>query len=232
MKRGVVVSIDKKHAVVMTADGQFVRAPIQGSPEIGEEIAFEDEIARPRRLNRSIYRYAGAAAMLCILLFAGLAYSLIGSNPVVAYLTIDINPSVEIGVDKDERVRELRALNEDGEKIIAGIRYKAVKVERVAASILEEARKTHYLDSTHEDIFIASMVLGGQEQLDTDFESVMTKKLDRELQSWLTDHSSTTSKISITTLAIPEELREEADANGISAGKFAAYLVAKMKVTI
>ncbi|MBH5317371.1 anti-sigma factor domain-containing protein [Paenibacillus sp. GSMTC-2017] len=227
MKRGVIVSIDTKHAVVMTQDGQFVRAPLQGSPQIGEEITFEEEHLRPRRINRTIYRYAGAAAMFCLLLFAGLAYSLQGTNPVVAYLTMDINPSIEIGVDKREKVRELRALNKDGEKIIEGLSYKGKKVDKVAASILEEASKAHYLDSSHKDIFITSMLLDGQKKLDLDFESVMTKKLDRKLQNWLTEHASTTKNVSITTLSIPAEMRAEADANGISAGKLAAYLVAK-----
>lgn len=41
MKRGVVMSVHKQHVVVMTADGEFLQAPVQGSPQIGEEITFE-----------------------------------------------------------------------------------------------------------------------------------------------------------------------------------------------
>lgn len=229
MKRGIVMSVHAKHAVVMTAEGQFLRAPLQGSPQIGEEIVFEEEQAEPRRVkwNRISMRYAAAAAMLGIMLIAGLAYAFSSTHPVVAYLTMDINPSVEIGVDGGEKVRQLRALNEDGERIIAGIAYKGVDVETVAAAILEQASNEHFLDAPHKDILITSVLMNGKKQPGLEFESLLTSKLDERLQQWIADHAAANQAITITTLAVPEALRAEADANGISSGKMAVYLMAK-----
>lgn len=229
MKRGIVMSIHDKHAVVMTESGQFLRAPLQGSPQIGEEIIFEEEIARSRRSrwNRNLYRYAGAAAILCILAVSGLAYVLKAQNPVVAYLTMDINPSVEIGVDGGEKVRELRALNEDGAKVIEGIAYKGINVEIVASAILEKARKSHYLDASHNDIIITSILIDGEKRPGLQFESLLTGKLDQNLQQWLQDNASAVQDVSITTLSVPEDIRVAAAANGVSSGKMAVYLMAK-----
>ncbi|MFF2888966.1 anti-sigma factor domain-containing protein [Paenibacillus sp. NPDC057967] len=229
MKRGIVMSVHAKHAVVMTVEGQFIRAPLQGSPQIGEEIVFEEEQSEPRRMkwNRISMRYTAIAAMLGIMLIAGLAYAFSATHPVVAYLTMDINPSVEIGVDGGEKVRKLRALNEDGEQIIAGIAYKGVDVETVAAAILEQASNAHYLDAPHKDILITSVLLNGKKQPGLEFESLLTSKLDEKLQKWLAEHTGTNQAVTITTLSVPESLRVEADANGISSGKMAVYLMAK-----
>ena len=35
-------------------------------------------------------------------------------SEVVAYLTMDINPSIELGINKEEQVEELHAINKDG----------------------------------------------------------------------------------------------------------------------
>lgn len=229
MKRGIVMSVHAKHAVVMTAEGQFLRAPLQGSPQIGEEILFEEEQSEPRRKirNRISTRYAAVAAMLGIMLIAGLAYAFSATHPVVAYLTMDINPSVEIGIDGDEKVRKLRALNGDGQRIIAGIAYKGVDVETVAAAILEQAGNAHYLDAPHKDILITSVLLNGKKQPGMEFESLLTSKLDERLQQWLAENAAAYQSVTITTLSVPEALRVEADANGISSGKMAMYLMAK-----
>ncbi|REK75730.1 anti-sigma factor domain-containing protein [Paenibacillus paeoniae] len=229
MKRGIVMSVHTKHAVVMTAEGQFLRAPLQGSPQIGEEIVFEEEQSEPRRLqwNRITKRYAALTAMFAILLAAGLSYAFSAPPPVVAYLTMDINPSVEIGVDGKEKVRQLRALNEDGERIIAGVAYKGVDVETVASAILEQASNAHYLDAPHKDILITSVMLNGKKQPGLEFESLLTNRLDERLQEWLAQNKSAHQAVTIMTLSVPEALRVEADANGISSGKMAVYLMAK-----
>jgi len=40
---------------------------------------------------------------------------------VVAYMTIDINPSIELGLDENDRVIFARAVNKDGEQVLAGM---------------------------------------------------------------------------------------------------------------
>ncbi len=226
MKRGVVMSIHKQHAVVMTADGQFMQAPIQGKPQIGEEITFEEEFKKPRAF-KPYYRYSSAAAIVLLLFVPFLFFMLRDAHPVVAYVSMDINPSVELGVDENEKVRELRALNEDGELIIKGLDYKGVNVETVAASILERAKGSHYLDTPNKDIFIASVLIDDNSALKIDFENILTGKVDQKLRGILTQLAAEAASANITTLSVPNEVREEAAANGISSGKMAVYLMAK-----
>lgn len=226
MKRGVVMSIHKQHAVVMTADGQFLQAPIQGMPQIGEEIIFEEEYRKPRTV-KPVYWYGSAAALIMVLFLPLLLIMQRDAHPVVAYVSMDINPSVELGVDENEKVRELRALNEDGEQIIKGLQFEGVNVETVAAAILERAKGSHYLDTPNKDIFITSVLLGDPSALKLDYENILTGKVDETLRAMLTNLAAEAASANITTMSIPNEVREEASVNGISSGKMAVYLMAK-----
>lgn len=226
MKRGVVMSIHKQHAVVMTADGQFLRAPILNVPQIGEEIVFEEEFKSVRAFKPA-YWYTGAAAVVLLLFLPLLLFVQQADSPVIAYLTMDINPSIEIGVDHNEKVRELHPLNDDGKLILENLNFRGIKVEKVIASILERANGSHYLDTPNKDIFVTSVMLGDNAGLQQDFESILAGKVDQTLRSLLASFSADSATAHVTTLAVPNELREEAEANGISAGKMALYLMAK-----
>jgi len=226
MKRGVVMSIHKQYAVVMTADGQFLQAPVQGTTQIGEEVTFEEEFKK-RVIQRPVYWYGSAAALILILFVPLLFFMQRDSQSVVAYVSMDINPSVELGVDENEKVRELRALNEDGEVIIKGMKYAGIHVEEVAASILERAKGSHYLDTPNKDIFITSVLLDDNFASKGDFENILTGKVDEKLKMLLTQLESDAASATITTLSLPNEVREEAALNGISSGKMALYLMAK-----
>jgi len=226
MKRGVVMSIHKQYAVVMTADGQFLQAPIQALTQIGEEVTFEEEY-RKRVIQRPIYWYGSAAALILILFVPLLFFMQRDSQSVVAYVSMDINPSVELGVDENEKVRELRALNEDGEVIIKGLKYAGVHVEKVAASILERAKGSHYLDTPNKDIFITSVLIDDNFASKLDFENILTGKVDEKLRLLLGQLEEEAATATITTLSLPNEVREEAALNGISSGKMALYLMAK-----
>ncbi|MDQ0111082.1 anti-sigma factor domain-containing protein [Paenibacillus harenae] len=229
MKRGIVMSMNDQYAVVMTADGGFLRAPIQGTPQIGEEIIFEQEYRETRRRPRirPLYGYSGVAAIALILFLPLLFMVMKDSNPIVAYVSMDINPSVEIGVDSHERVRSLRALNKDGEKIISGLPYKGIAVELVAASLLAKARELHYLDVADKDIVITSMVMKGGEDGGSNYDKLLSGKISDTLIERLTELAAESITANITTLAVPSELRDAAAANGVSSGKMAVYLMAK-----
>jgi hypothetical protein len=218
----------------MTRDGRFLKAPLRGNPQIGEEMVFEEELPSKEERKRlrfplrgGFVRYGAAAAVLCLLLASWLVYAASSARSVVAYVTIDINPSIEIGIDKAEKVRELRALNSDGEIVIEGIKYRGLAIESVAASILNVAGDTHYLDTPYKDIFITSMMVDSSSSSALDFETVLARKLDHKLQEWLIEHGTPSEMVHITTLLAPEELRLAAEENGLSAGKMAVYLMAK-----
>jgi hypothetical protein len=252
--------------VVLTPDGEFVEVPGR-SGAIGEEIGFEPPLRRTA-LHRRLLLTASAAAVL--LLFAiGLARMPIFHGPqVAAYVAIDINPSVEIGVDKHRSVVELQALNEDGERVIEGIAYRKRPVGEVTADIILSAEAADYLRDGGE-VFVTSMTTAGTA---AQFEKELMRVIDQAVQAaaqrsvadsggadaidpgpgsesgsksesrsgaagTVPDGSGSKPKnapkaapaqnIAVTIVSAPDELRKTAQANGVSPGKMAVYLLAE-----
>lgn len=88
----------------------------EGAPDLsagGQIVPFDARAARRRRL---VPRVAAAACLVLALLGAGGAY--VALTP-TAYVDIDVNPSIELGVNRFDGVVSARALNEDGERVLS-----------------------------------------------------------------------------------------------------------------
>ncbi|MCM3628889.1 anti-sigma factor domain-containing protein [Paenibacillus glycanilyticus] len=225
MKRGIVLSIENKKAVVMTADGQFISIPHQSHMRIGEETAILAETAVPRRKPKRIYWYTGAAAAILLFFIPFFYLTTAEAHPVVAYVSLDINPSIELGLDKQQRVQELNGLNSDGQAIVSKLNYKGKPLEAVAASIMSTVAAEHYLDKPDKDIVITSLMLDDKSLAD-DLERLVTTAIDEKVKETIKQIDATKVP-NVTVLSVPNEVREEASANGISSGKMAVYLMAK-----
>ncbi len=123
-----------------------------------------------------------------------------------------------------KNVWELRALNEDGSKMIKNIAYKGKPIEQVADSIMKNIAGAHYLSGPEKDIVITSLLLNPK--IGPEFEAALSLQVDQAIKRMISQLTLDT-KTKITALSIPVELRDEAAMNGISSGKMAVYLMAK-----
>ena len=57
--------------------------------------------------------------IIFLLLFIGIISFLIFNNRVVSIISLDINPSIEIGLNNKDKVKSVIALNDDGKDIIS-----------------------------------------------------------------------------------------------------------------
>jgi len=280
VRRGIVMAANRRSLVVLTPEGEFVEVP--GRPgEIGEEISFA--LLRRAALYRRLLLTASAAAVLLLAAFALPRLSIFDEPKVAAYVAIDINPSVEIGVDKRRSVIELHALNPDGERVIEGVEYRKRPVGEVTADIIRNAEEAQYLRDGGE-VFVTSMAAAGtaeqfEEQLMQEIgQAVHAAAVQRsvgnegsviagtdaedpgqdpgsEVEPQPGSDSGSVSKpgskaaedvpaesdpalrskpnaasgpdIEVTIVRAPGELREKAQANGVSPGKMAVYLLAE-----
>lgn len=160
MRRGIVMEIKGTTGIVMTNDGQFLKVPrLPKTCDVGDEVDVPSSVNRGRIYPyRFIITSACTAAMLLIVFFAT---NLFGTNGVAAaYVTMDINPSVEIGVDAKQRVMHVEGLDQDGKQLLANLKLKGLSLEAAMDQILLEAERLHYLQSIMEQgagsIFITS----------------------------------------------------------------------------
>jgi hypothetical protein len=230
MNKGIVMKKTLHHLIVMQPDGQFIKLPLRGQTcQVGEEIQFSTPRARWKGSYLTVTSRLAAAVFLVLIAFLGLSNFVGSDNHVAAYVTVDINPSVEFGIDADEVVIEAQGLNEDGEKLLKHVKFKGKKLEEVSTELMIQANEQHYLNpyiEAHEgSIVITSTVMNEDVQFtDEEVTAKVKKSVERVLQD---KHPQQSEEFVVSTLPAPKELREEARNKGVSAGKLAIELLSK-----
>ncbi|NBD26649.1 anti-sigma factor domain-containing protein [Paenibacillus glycinis] len=225
MSRGIVMETGSKHVIVLMPDGQFRKVRTALKPRIGEEFIFAEQrrLQRPRKL----YSFSAGAAAVMILLFAPFIVQHFSKQPnVVAYLTMDVNPSIELGIDKNEHVEVLRAINADGAAVTKDLAFKGLPLQQVTEAIMDRISAGPYLNSGEGDVVITSVAVGSGvlPANEVDLTSHMDTAVRKSLAK--TDKGREL-KVEVTTLSAPAEIRDEAERAGVSSGKMAFYLMAK-----
>jgi len=231
MNRGVVLEVKRRYCVVLTPDGAYVKVPGAANHNVGEEIVFERTARRVPRAARLVSSGIAAALVLAFVLANIMPR---GGPPVAAYVAMDINPSVEIGVTLEHKVIELRALNEDGERVVRGITYKKRPVAEVAAAIIDHAAAEHYLPEQAAEVLVTSMVMA--KHADDAFEQKLVEEVDRAIVEAAVpaadkgdDGTAAAPPVEVAHVKAPVSLRDSAKESGVSPGKLAFYLLAEEK---
>ncbi|MBO7744622.1 anti-sigma factor domain-containing protein [Paenibacillus sp. MWE-103] len=225
MSRGIVMETGSTHVIVLMPDGQFRKVRTALKPQVGDEITFAEQrrLQRPRKL----YSFSVGAAAIMLMLFIPLFVQHFSKQPdVVAYLTMDVNPSIELGINKDEMVESLRAINADGADVTKGLAYKGRPLPEVTEAIMDRISAGPYLNSGEGDVVITSVAVGGT--VKPAEEIGLTSHMDEAVRKSLAKtEKGRQLKIEVTTLSAPQDVRDEATKIGLSSGKMAFYLMAK-----
>lgn len=96
-------------------------------------------------------------ALSFVFLFAAI-FAIIGCTEVSAndtYITMDINPSIELIVNRKDKVIYANALNEDGEVLLAELDLVGMDVEDAIDLIIETATALGYIDPEAEETYVS-----------------------------------------------------------------------------
>lgn len=148
--RGVVVEIEGNEMIVVDKEGHFKKLKYVEGYRIGQEIDLR--IIPMAKYKPIVQRMAAVAAIFIIVLGFGL-YSYYSPY---SYISMDINPSVEIVLNRYERVLDVQPLNDDG-KIIVNQQYKFMhkQVDEVISQLIDNAHQKNYLkNGIDNEIFI------------------------------------------------------------------------------
>ena len=157
-----------------------------------------------------------AACLAVMLLGGGLFYQQV--NAVASVVSLDVNPSIELKVNRSEKVLVCTPLNEDAKAILAdmgnGADLKGAKLDVAVNAIVGSLVRNGYLDS------ISSAIMISVEDKDT----ARAEKLQRELTSTVDGVLQTSeSRASVLTQTLTQDagLTQQARENSISTGKAA-----------
>ena len=115
MLRGLIIEINDDYISVMTKGMEMKKIKYKEGCNIGEEIYFhrDDYIVK----NKIYWKPIAVAAMLFLALsVGGVGYAM--QNMVYSVVSVDINPSVQMELNRNDKVIGLEALNDDAEKVI------------------------------------------------------------------------------------------------------------------
>lgn len=139
----LVMECGLSYAVVLDSEGRFLKVPNLGY-EVGQtlnSVVLQDAPSQPRPLRKHLARWAAMAACLCIMVIGSWSF---WQSP-VGTVRMQINPDVQMSVNRFDRVVRLEGLNEDGEDLIEGYHAYGKGMQTVSDELADRAVDLGYL---------------------------------------------------------------------------------------
>ena len=135
---GVVMSVEKRHAVVMMPGGEFRRMVHGGEPlEIGQSIWVADPVQR--RTYAMALAPVAAAALVVVWLSPWQA-----QPALAAVVSVDINPSINLNVNASGRVLSAQGMDAAGRRLLSGEHVRGKSIGAAVKLLVEQAAHQGY----------------------------------------------------------------------------------------
>jgi len=227
-KKGTILELKKDYCTIMTEDCKFEYIKRSPGMFVGQQINFANQDIMKFRNN--IFKYIGlVASFLAIILISIMSYYKFNSNKnIYAYVDIDINPSLEVVINKDNNVLSVKPINEDGKMLLKNLKLKGKTLKIAIGEILDQSRNNGYIKSqTDNYVLIATSLNPETIEYKRDLNEE-EKKLNNLLNSFkgITEENGK-EKIITKVINTTWETRKLANENNISTGKYFMYSKAK-----
>lgn len=177
------------------------------------------ETPKQVRLYRRLRPLAvAAAACLCIAVFGG-GMAVYQNRRVESVIGIDVNPSVELSVNRNEKVLRAEALNEDAEAILDDMELKNVDLDVAVNALIGSMVKNGYLDELDNAILVTVS------NEDSEKASVLRQDVVGDIETSLEEHE-VEAVVYDQQATVIKEIKELAERYGISYGK--AYFLQEL----
>ena len=170
-----------------------------------------EQTRKPRRRRWASLAVAAALAVVCCVF--GLT-SWRGANAVASVVSLDVNPSIQLQVSKNEKVLSAEALNEDARVILDGMDLKGTQLKVAVNAIVGSLLQNGYLDRLSSAILIS--VEDDDAQRAARLESDLTAEVGTALEN-----ASAGAAILSQILSMDTGLQAQAQSSSISVGKAA-----------
>lgn len=158
---------------------------------------------------------AAAACLALVLVGGGGGYYYYSANNAVASLvSLDVNPSIQLEVNKNEKVLSATPMNDDGAEILDGMDLKGTQADVAMYAIIGSLLQHGYVDELANSILITV----------EDDDKARGEKLQQELTAQADAalaNAQVNGAVLAQTLQNSEELNQKAQEYGISTGKAA-----------
>lgn len=152
MKQLKAVVLDKKGPMVtvLASDGSFQKVRYRKPVEVGAEIEIA-EIQQQQPLWRVL---ASVAAIFLITWIGSMSWNFYQGTTAVAMISVDINPRLQLTLNREGRVIQSEALNSDAEQVLAGLELKGEPWNQALENIIGQAVTLNYLNLNHDWVLV------------------------------------------------------------------------------
>lgn len=170
-------------------------------------------VPAPKSPRPLVRRFTGLAAALLLMIGAGSGVQYYRTNLAVASsVSLDVNPSIEIQVNRKERVLAVRALNADGTTVIGDMDFSGSTLDVTVNALVGSLLRHGYLSELANSILISVDGSASAQTLG------LQNKLTQEINSLLQTDRFTGAVLS-QTVTNTDSLQAQADTYGITLGK-------------
>jgi hypothetical protein len=130
----------------------------------------------------------------------------------VKFVTIDINPSVELAVDNNDEVVEVIPLNEDADIMLVNLELEGLTLDEATTEIIDEATEIGYIDEYSEDNTVLVSVVAEEDDERIELEEKVLNVVNSHIEK-------RGIGMLVFTQEVTDEMKEEAESYGITNGK-------------
>jgi len=204
--KGIVLEKDSRRCVLLTPDGQFrkVALPPNRVIELGQEVALSTQTNR-------LWQTILVAASLLVVVVAWQLWG--GMVPrAVAYVSLDLNPSLELGLDRKNIIVSAAGLNKQGDDLLVACPVISKTIEDGINEIIGATVAAGHF-SRERNFVVSTVTVTGSRG-----------SISEELVTQVIEGSLVRSRVQAEVLVqdVGVELREAARQQGLSPGRYLA----------
>lgn len=202
--QGILLKKKNGGGIILTRDGGFCQGKIGEDTSLGEEAAVD-----PPRQKRPPWFMAAAAVIAVAALSFGVYRTLLPST--WAYVALDMEPSIEISLDRGLVITGQKGFNTTGRKLAALEDLRGKTLEAGVDCILERALAAGYLKEGKDNVVMVTAAAGtGDERLNAGALSHLVAKCFPVLRG----------RTEIVAVCTDKGTRNKAAKDGLSAGRY------------
>ncbi len=172
------------------------------------------------KMIKAITAISAAAAMLAICVFGGIYYS---SNYITdSTVSLDVNPSIEIKLSKNNTVLDVLAKNDDGELIVGDMEYKGAEVDTAVNALVSSMIENGYISELANSVLIS--VDGDGDESEAELKAKIVSSIEALLAQQSIDGAILSQSVEAT-----DEIKALSDKYGVTVGK--VQLISKIVST-
>jgi Anti-sigma factor N-terminus len=215
MKKGIIMEIKQDILVMMTPEGEFLNGRKHPDQQysIGEEVPFfpvQKESSNSKPFLKWNWRISTSLITALVIIIALFSSAVLQNNQAYAYVSVDINPSMELTLNKEQKVIEIKPFNDDAKVLLKKMsKWEDQDVGKVTKMIFQLSERLGYLKDNQNVIITSSFI----EDTDHKKENELLDELNEFVQGYISDHPS-----NIIVKETSQKFREEASEKGMTAG--------------